>query len=260
MEARMKEIMRCTRVSNIDDIKTSNNDAQDLTVKTNNRNAFKILKNNKKWPKNAFIEGVEVSEYCTHLEVKVINFETTRTVAVGSILERKLNEVGLVEITRVRNPNGSDKNVIRAKAKTIAHFIELCKFGIQLDPKVYKVEPFIRFSSPCSRYGNLNHGPKNCSSSNPPKCLNCGTIGHTKADCMSNNFKPCCVNCKGKHTADNDICPILRNKVIQNNSFILKLILGEDVKKNTDFMFKNKEDESLNDKAEIKNYIDKHIE
>lgn len=134
--------------------------------------------------------------------------------------------------------------------------MDLVKYGATVDPKRYKVDPVIRYSTACSKCANLNHGPKNCR--NETRCVNCSETGHTKVDCR--NLKSKCANCKGPHPADSEKCPILREKIFNDNSYILRIMVGEKIIPSKEYILRSKPGSDGFENCDLKRYIDNQID
>ncbi|RNA44503.1 hypothetical protein BpHYR1_019892 [Brachionus plicatilis] len=73
------------------------------------------------------------------------------------------------------------------------------------------------------------YGVKECKSCE--KCIRCGDDNHLLPSCK---YQPRCINCKGNHQSNNNLCCALVNKTIQLNKYTLDLMLKEGIIKSID--------------------------
>ena len=171
---RAQHIFECTKISGLDDITYHHNPATEehaLIIKVPTLNSFNILKNQLKWPRNAFKSGVTVEALSLKIEVKILGFELDRVINPNSLLLEKLKRNGLTNVTRVK-VNEKAKNQLTASVISPAYLCELIKFGLRISPRRYQVVPVIKYTRPCKKCQSLYHSPKGCRSS--LRCSRCG--------------------------------------------------------------------------------------
>lgn len=120
---------------------------------------------------------------------------------------------------------------LRANVKTIIDYIELIKNGVYLQDtfKKHPVIPNIIHAKVCNQCGELSHKEKTKDNtcSNKPRCLKCGSFSHKLNDC--NSLTDNCINCKGHHRCNSDLCEKLIEKTFALNRYIIDLLEGEKI-------------------------------
>ncbi|CAF1131234.1 unnamed protein product, partial [Brachionus calyciflorus] len=179
------------------------------------------------WPENAFQNGVKVEPMPLDLNViisnvdKSVNIEHTKTL---TDLELKY---GLTNVARIMQYENTPTNKIRANVKTLMDYLDVLKNGIYLQEtsKKQKVLPNIVYAKVCNKCGELNHKEKFCT--NRQRCLKCGSFNHGLNKC--NSTHEVCLNCKGSHRCNSELCEKLNDKTFSLNKYVINLLIGEKV-------------------------------
>ncbi len=130
-----------------------------------------------------------------------------------------LEEVhGVVEVERI-----GLTNKLTAKVKSIKHFEEAIRYGVQLIDGKKTVKPKIQLPQQCKTCADWTSYHKPCTI---VECLNCGKGGHTEVEC---NNRTECKHCHGSHHALDKNCPVYQSKLIKLNDLIASVLVGEGV-------------------------------
>ena len=106
------------------------------------------------------------------------------------------------------------------------------------------VEYQIYFPRNCKNCGSVDH--RDCYNK---LCHNCTSDKHQTKSCLASIYK--CINCHGQHAANSARCQRYSNRTFENNAHVIDILLGENIIKNKDEIFRDKPSEKVNSQTQI---------
>ncbi|RNA40614.1 RNA-directed DNA polymerase from mobile element jockey-like [Brachionus plicatilis] len=230
---RLSELERCTEVTNptlIQPIKDETSNETYLKVVVNNYSDY--LKLLKTWPNNAFKNGITVEPLYLDLTILIQNVE--KTIDIKSKRKTLIDlekRYGLVKVERIYLAENNPSNKIKANVKSLTDYIEIIKNGIYIEETSRKhiVSPNIVYAKVCTRCGELSHKERTIEKvcTNKPRCIKCGSFSHKLEECKSIYDE--CINCKGQHRCNSELCHKLTDKTFALNKYVIDLLIGEEI-------------------------------
>ncbi|CAF0834483.1 unnamed protein product [Brachionus calyciflorus] len=235
---RIDEIKRCTGVKSFEMVlpifdKVSNKTK--LKIRVKELLDYKAL--NMNWPLDSFKSGVKV--YKTTPILKVVILDVTRkfkTSLDNNEINDLINKYGFKKIHRLYNHKKNPCSKLIATCKSISDYVDVLRKGIYIGSKKHVVIPNIINYRVCSNCGSLKHQKKECHKEQ--RCLKCAEIGHEIFNCKSKFNK--CINCLGSHKCFTDTCKEFSKKKLYINRFVVKILIGENLIKNTNEILLNR--------------------
>jgi len=221
-----------------------------LTVKVDDYEDFKIIREIRNWPQTAFggsILSMKPIPFTFYQNNFGNNLELIISVAPKTSLQP--NKIKQCEETYhitdferiVSNQDGNPVPTNRYKMKAIhpLAYVLACNEGIVLAGVRYIPEVVINHASTCSRCGLANcraSKKKPCKSSQ--RCMKCSEVGHLITVCKGKDY---CINCQkyGHKATDDGHCKILQQKTFDNNGFLIPMLVGEGIKSNKFAILRN---------------------
>jgi hypothetical protein len=228
---RVKHISSIKGIREVDCAELQHNEETGETrikVIVSNYNDYKKLL--QPWPSYSFGSGVKPETMAVDgVYLFITDVETNMVVDQNRKMFRDCEAIyGLTGFERVTKKDGTKTKLIKCQPKTLFNLVDVLRYNIHLDPKKRIVKPCINHANVCQVC--LSHSHKKCEK--VTRCAQCAELGHSVEACPNLGVLKCfnclCTNKTNlEHRADRDDCPLLANKTIALNKWLINLMLGE---------------------------------